>query len=81
MASLIFSSLLLLLRSLPSAKGKTSYFLELSYVMLSGSREISLFEGVVVKAEELSSKISKLFLEHKSARPFVSSQATLALSH
>ena len=35
-------------------------------------RNLSLFEGVAVKVEELSSRISKLFLEHKSVRPFVS---------
>ena len=44
-------------------------------------RNLSLFEGVAIKVEELSSRISKLFLEHKSTRPFVSSQATLAPSH
>ena len=44
-------------------------------------RNLSLFEGVAIKVEELSFRISKLFLEHKFARPFVSSQAILALSH
>ena len=48
MTSLIFSFLLLLPRSLLSANGKTSYFLELSYVMLSRSREIFLFLKVLL---------------------------------
>ena len=48
MTSLIFSSLLLLPRSLLSAKGKTSYFLELSHVILSRSREIFLFLKVLL---------------------------------
>ena len=34
-------------------------------------RNLSLFEGVAIKVEELSSRISKLFLEHKSTRPVV----------
>ena len=48
------------------------------YDVIWKQRNLSLLEGV---AELLSSRISKLFLEHKSARLFVSSQAVLALSH
>ena len=48
MISLIFSSLLHLPRSLLCAKRKTSYFFELFYVMLSGSREIFLFLKVLL---------------------------------
>ena len=34
-------------------------------------RNLSHFEAVAIKVEELSSRISKLFLEHKSTRPVV----------
>ncbi|KAK9992917.1 hypothetical protein SO802_022620 [Lithocarpus litseifolius] len=44
-------------------------------------RNLSLFENGAVLVEELFSRISKLFLEHKSARPSVSSQASSTPSH